>query len=281
MSEQVICSKCKDSFTKTFPKGKQCYYKTCEKCRSKKGVVTKKKTVTKKQNTSNLDWKSIVFGKPTQPKDDDENSSIIDSVNSNKHNISLASDSDFESEVKSQSSNLSRDTGLDVITYVADTVDEPLVINESPIVTHADDDDKPINVDDLQKEIIAKHENTVYVPVDTNSNDKQPTITEKLNTIIKLIESTEKKLSDKADGYNTSTKFLLEKMNSNSIKSSMIRQCDNDNEFSAYEIKLDKIVCRVSELENNLKFLISNVMDAHKSSSDKLKQAFEELSSRI
>ena len=48
MSEQVICSKCKEQFNKTFPKGKQCYYKTCDKCRSKKGVITKKKTVTKK-----------------------------------------------------------------------------------------------------------------------------------------------------------------------------------------------------------------------------------------
>ena len=70
-------------------------------------------------------------------------------------------------------------------------------------------------------------------------------------------------------------------MNSNSIKSSVIRQCDNDNEFSAYEIKLDKIVCRVTQLENNLKFLISNVMDAHRLSSDKLKQALNELSERI
>ena len=82
-------------------------------------------------------------------------------------------------------------------------------------------------------------------------------------------------------GLEASTKFLLEKMNSNSIKSSMIRQCDTDNEFNAYEVKLDKIVCRVTQLENNLKFLISNVMDAHRLSSDKLKQAFEELSRRI
>ena len=73
----------------------------------------------------------------------------------------------------------------------------------------------------------------------------------------------------------------MEKMNSNSIKSSMVRQCDNDNEFNAYEVKLDKIVCRVTQLENNLKFLISNVMDAHRLSSDTLKQAFEELSRRI
>ena len=113
----------------------------------------------------------------------------------------------------------------------------------------------------------------------SNDKHKEPTVTDKLNTISKLIESTDKKISNQADGYNTSTKILLEKINSNVIRSST-PYC-NDNEFNAYEVKLDKIVCRVSELENNLKFLISNVMDAHRLSSDKLKQAFEELSERI
>ena len=280
MSEQVICSKCKEPFTKTLQPSKgQNYYKTCETCRrGKKSAVTKKNN--KNQNTTIVDWKSIVFGKPTPPKNNDDNSSIIDSINS-CHNVSLdSSSSDNESEVKSQISNLSRNTGLDAITYV-DTVEEPIIINESPIVTNADDDSKPISIDDLQKEIVAKHENTVYVPVEMSSNDKhkEPTVTDKLNTIIKLIESTDKKISNQADGYNTSTKILLEKINSNVIRSST-PYC-NDNEFNAYEVKLDKIVCRVSELENNLKFLISNVMDAHRLSSDKLKQAFEELSQRI
>ena len=69
-----------------------------------------------------------------------------------------------------------------------------------------------------------------------------------------LLESTTIQLTKQADGFNTSTKVMLERINSN-VFSTRIGIGTPDTNYTAYEITVDKLASRVNELETNLKLL--------------------------
>lgn len=138
-------------------------------------------------------------------------------------------------------------------------------INE-PIVFIADDADKPISLDDLQAEIERKPAVTMPAFFETGDNDndkKELTVSEKLNKIIERLENTTSQLTKKADGYDTSTKCLLENIYSIVIKSQIFTATPDTN-YHAYELKIDKLASRINELETHLKRFISTTIDMHK-----------------
>ena len=71
----------------------------------------------------------------------------------------------------------------------------------------------------------------------------------------KLIKINEEKdnaineLKGRIDGFSTKIQFMLERLNISVVES---RISSNNNNFDAYEIKLDKLVRRIDLLENNL-----------------------------
>ena len=70
--------------------------------------------------------------------------------------------------------------------------------------------------------------------------------------LIKLIEQKDvaiNQLKSRIDGVGTKLQFLLERLNSSAVESRL--QSVNDN-YDAYEIKLDKLVRRIDILENNM-----------------------------
>ena len=172
---------------------------------------------------------------------------------------------------------------------VDESDDRPEAINE-PIVFIADDADKPISLDDLQAEIKSKHVEIKPTCFDISDNDndkKELTVSEKLNKIIEMLENTTSQLTKKADGYDTSTKCLLGKINSNVIKSQMFTATPDTN-YTAYEIKVDKLASRINELETNLKLFISTTMvsttqlkQCVSESEDNLRQALHHIYSKI
>ena len=93
---------------------------------------------------------------------------------------------------------------------------------------------------------------------------------ENLLELIEMLENTTSQLTKKADGYDTPTKCSLEKINSNVRKSQMITGTPDTN-YSAYEIKVDRLASRINELETNLKLYIST-----RSSTTELKQCVSE-----
>ena len=67
-----------------------------------------------------------------------------------------------------------------------------------------------------------------------------------------LIEEKDKailELKSRIDGVGTKLQFLIERLNSNIVES---RLGHVNNNYDAYELKLDKLVRRIDILENNL-----------------------------
>lgn len=199
----------------------------------------------KPEQSNDFSWKNVVFGKSkpavTEEPNDDENVSN----ESEPHNFEESEKPESESELD------------------ADHINEPIVFI-------ADDADKPISIDDLQAEIERKPAVTMPAFFETGDNDndkKGLTVSEKLNKIIEMLENTTSQLTKKADGYDTSTKCLLEKINSNVIKSQIFTATPDTN-YHAYELKIDKLASRINELETNLKLFISTTIDMHKTSSN-------------
>tara|TARA_Y100000389_G_scaffold34294_1_gene29166 strand:- start:409 stop:678 length:270 start_codon:yes stop_codon:yes gene_type:complete len=73
-----------------------------------------------------------------------------------------------------------------------------------------------------------------------------------ITKLLKLVEEKDDKINQlkgRIDGVGTKLQFLLERLNISVVES---RISSNNNNFDAYEIKLDKLVRRIDLLENNL-----------------------------
>ena len=73
-----------------------------------------------------------------------------------------------------------------------------------------------------------------------------------ITKLLKLVEEKDNKINElkcRIDGVGTKLQYLLERLNSSVVES---RIASVNNNFNAYEIKLDKLVRRIDILENNL-----------------------------
>jgi len=74
-----------------------------------------------------------------------------------------------------------------------------------------------------------------------------------ITKLLKLVEEKDiaiNQLKSRIDGVGTKLQFLLERLNI-SIVEGRISNANNNN-FESYEIKIDKLVCRIDILEQNL-----------------------------
>ena len=81
---------------------------------------------------------------------------------------------------------------------------------------------------------------------------EEPQVDHIIMQLKQLIEEKDKSilaLKSRIDGVGTKLQFLLEKLNSNVIES---RLSNVNNNYDAYELKLDKLVRRIDLLEQNL-----------------------------
>ena len=81
---------------------------------------------------------------------------------------------------------------------------------------------------------------------------QEPHVDHIIMQLKQLVEEKDKSilaLKSRIDGVGTKLQFLLEKLNSNVIES---RLSNVNNNYDAYEIKLDKLVRRLDLLEQNL-----------------------------
>ena len=70
--------------------------------------------------------------------------------------------------------------------------------------------------------------------------------------LLKLVEEKDNKINElksRIEGVGTKLQYLLERLNISVVES---RISSVNNNFDAYEIKLDKLVRRIDILENNL-----------------------------
>ena len=73
-----------------------------------------------------------------------------------------------------------------------------------------------------------------------------------ITKLLKLVEEKDiaiNQLKSRIDGVGTKLQFLLERLNISVVES---RISNVNNNFDAYEIKIDKLVRRLDLLENNL-----------------------------
>ena len=81
---------------------------------------------------------------------------------------------------------------------------------------------------------------------------EEPQVDQYIMQLKQLIEEKDKAilaLRDRIDGVGTKLQFLIERLNSNVIES---RLGHVNNNYDAYEIKIDKLCRRIDLLENNL-----------------------------
>jgi cobalamin biosynthesis protein CobT len=205
-------------------------------------------------NPKSFNWKEIVFG--SNPAVTEDSNDENESNESEQHNTEESESEHKEESEKSESESEHKEEK-------SESEPDTDQVNE-PIVFIADDADKPISIHDLQKQIQSKV--TKPIVFDIGDNDKKElTVSEKLNKIMDLLETATIQLTNQANGYDTSTKILLEKINSNVLKSRIITNTPDTN-FSSYEVKVDKLATRINELETNLKLFISTTIDVHKTS---------------
>ena len=73
-----------------------------------------------------------------------------------------------------------------------------------------------------------------------------------ITKLLKLVEEKDNKINElksRIDGFSTKIQFLFERLNISVVES---RISSVNNNFNAYEIKLDKLVRRIDILEQNL-----------------------------
>lgn len=73
-----------------------------------------------------------------------------------------------------------------------------------------------------------------------------------ITKLLKLVEEKDNKINElkgRIDGVGTKLQYLLERLNISIVEG---RISDVNNNFDAYEIKIDKLVRRIDILENNL-----------------------------
>ena len=81
---------------------------------------------------------------------------------------------------------------------------------------------------------------------------EEPEVDKYIMQLKQLIEEKDKailELKSRIDGVGTKLQFLIERLKSNVIES---RIGNINNNYEAYELKLDKLVRRIDILENNL-----------------------------
>ena len=269
MSCQVKCGKCGVLFDKTInPKRKNDYYRTCKLCRDKiNGIVPCK-------------YKLSAKSKPVEPELN-ETKSVEPELNETK-SVEPEQPNDFNwkaivfgNKSKSKAESEPRETDS-VEPEKPITEDESDHESETPIKSDVDNsiNDPIISSAYLQSEI----------------TPKQETVSEKLKQIMELLETKSAQLKNQSDGFNTSTKCVLEQINSNVVQA-MMKNGTCDTNYNAYEIKVDKLATRISELETNLKLFISTTIDLQNTShnlkrcildsEENLKNALQLISNKI
>jgi predicted RNase H-like nuclease (RuvC/YqgF family) len=74
-----------------------------------------------------------------------------------------------------------------------------------------------------------------------------------ITKLLKLVEEKDNKINElksRIDGFSTKIQFMLERLNISIVEGRI--SAVNNNNFSSYEIKIDKLVRRLDLLENNL-----------------------------
>ena len=80
-------------------------------------------------------------------------------------------------------------------------------------------------------------------------------MTGQLNKLVMLLETTASRLTKQAEGYDASTKFLLEK---NNLVQARVNVGSSDSNYKIYETKVDKLASRINDLETNLKLCFNH-----------------------
>ena len=94
------------------------------------------------------------------------------------------------------------------------------------------------------------------------------TLNSKINNVLNALVDTSKDIKNTIDGRDTSTKFIFEKIHGDLTNLRMILGNDADhNQFNRYELKVDKLVSRVDNMEMLLRTTFS---DLEKSLSKKI-----------
>ena len=81
---------------------------------------------------------------------------------------------------------------------------------------------------------------------------EEPKIDPIITKLLKLVEEKDNKINElksRIDGVGTKLQYLIERLNISVVES---RISSVNNNFEAYEIKLDKLVRRLDLLEQNL-----------------------------
>ena len=149
-------------------------------------------------NESN--WKQVVF--KNKPK-----SEVV------------ADKSDIESEAESDESDNSQKSDISNKSNKSDKSNKSNKSDSNSskeeIMLRSESSDSPISSTDLQCSIKAKHVNISSEPIlfdiGNDTNNGEITVTDKLNELIMLCETTTSRLTKQAEGYDSSTKCLLEK----------------------------------------------------------------------
>ena len=276
MSGQIKCSKCGVLFDKAInPRRKHDYYRTWQLCRDKiNGIVPCKHRISAQSKPvepepEQTNWKAVVFGTKSNSKPVEPEFNETDSVESKKPTTEDESDPEYETPIKCLSG------------HVDNSINEPIISSDDDV------EHKPISSADLQAGIESKHVITKPAFFEISDDKKELTVSEKLNKILNLLDATTIQVTKQADGYNTSTKYILEKINSNVIQA-MTRSGTPDTNYNAYEIKVDKLATRINELETNLKLFISTTTASTtqlnqcvSESEDNLRQALHHIYSKI
>ena len=107
----------------------------------------------------------------------------------------------------------------------------------------------------------------------THAVEPQMTLNQKISHLLTVFNDTSKDIKNTIDGRDTSTKFVLERIRSDLTNLRMILGNDADqSQFNRYELKLDKLVSRMdnleqvlhsrfSEIENNLSKKINGIRE--------------------
>ena len=86
------------------------------------------------------------------------------------------------------------------------------------------------------------------------------TLNQKIDNLLTVFNDTSKDIRNTIDGRDTSTKFILEKLHSDLMNLRMVLGNDADhNQFNRYELKLDKLVSRMDNLETVLHSRFSDI----------------------
>jgi len=100
----------------------------------------------------------------------------------------------------------------------------------------------------------------VASPREVEHQMPQMTLNQKINNILSALSDTSKDIKNTIDGHDTNTKLILEQIHSDLMNLRMILDHDADHgQVNGYELKLDKLVSRMDNLETTLQSKISEM----------------------